>query len=71
MTKSRNFPGNKHFRRLSALQRLKTNLSNTQVNTENIGEINRMKEEISTLESRVGGGGKKSTKKVHANSGRK
>lgn len=64
MTIPKNFPGRKHQRRISALKRL---LESGRGNSED----STVKKEISVLESRIAKGGKKSTKKVGTNTGRR
>lgn len=71
MTKSMNFPHKKYARRIGAISRLEKRLEELDTNTQQ-RDIRRISLEISVLEQRTkSGGGRKSTKKVHVNTGRK
>lgn len=72
MTKSCNFPHMKHLRRVGAAERLAKALNALEPTAENFLKIRRIEKEWKTLVERTkGGGGRKSTKKVHSNTGRK
>ncbi len=83
MTTSKNFPHKVYARRISALERLERRVVVLRsiiagtvpmlpgMKTTPEISLRRVEKEISVLQSRTGtGGGRKSTKKIHANIGR-